>query len=264
MTDARMLVRGNQNKQVLTRDDAHKLMLGHALSYNAKGRYTDASNAERILDTIMRIEDYGVQARMLADLAGVYAKSLKVKQRPAKKKNPTVFEWVAYAVSTCNKSNLFFQYVRVTPDRIEASDGRRLHRANNTEGLKPGYYLPNGTYYLAEDEAPWQWPNTDRVIPDEQTNTTHVHRALDTFELRTQGKGSNTITQCILPTPDNTTIARLLFNQRYLIDLYAGSNVVEIHYDPLAVKPGAVKFYPGGSLLDSARAMAVVMPMQED
>lgn len=250
--------------RTLTREAAHKEMLYQALNSNASGRYTDARNVERILDAIMRVSDYGIQARMLSDLAGVYAKSLKVKQRPARKKNPTVFEWVAYAVSKDQRANIFFQYVRVTPERIEASDGRRLHRADNKEGLTPGYYLPNGTYYMSEEDAPWTWPNTDRVIPDEQTNTKHVYKALDSLTLRTQGEGKNTITQCVLETPDNIAIPRLLFNQRYITDLYSGSKVVEIHYNPTEKKQAAIKFFPGSNLLDAAHALAVVMPMLDD
>ena len=81
---------------------------------------------------------------------------------PKPKKARTVWEWVTLAMAVQDVRD-YLNYVHVTADWLTASDGHRLHRAPNTDGLEPGYYLANGD--KAHDLSAMTYPEVERVIP---------------------------------------------------------------------------------------------------
>lgn len=109
--------------------------------------------AQRI---IMELADRHVD--IIPGLAALYAYFMPT---PSKKPK-TEFDWVALAVSPVDVRD-YLRYVHVTAELIEASDGHRVHRVPNTEGLEPGYYLPNRSRVFPSD---WRrWPDTEALIP---------------------------------------------------------------------------------------------------
>ena len=116
--------------------------------------------------------------QILRELAEKYPDSahdfgkLYVYFMPPKPKTPkTGFQWVATAIATRDiRENL--TYVHVTAEHIEATDGHRLHRMPNADGLRPGYYLPNGDKAHEPDFA--KFPNTDRIMPSRTGNRVTV------------------------------------------------------------------------------------------
>ena len=83
--------------------------------------------------------------------------------RPPQPKKPrSAFEWVAKAVNT-KDVRPYLRYVYVTSAWVTATDGHRMHRAPNAEGLTPGWYLVSGE--RVTDDAPDHYPDIERVIP---------------------------------------------------------------------------------------------------
>ena len=95
------------------------------------------------------------------------------------------FAWVALATSKDDVRD-YLNYVYVTEDHITATDGHRMHRVPNLDGMEPGFYHPNGE---KAGDSDWQkFPDVERVIPTEQT---HSKRSFSTENLPVVEIGGN-------------------------------------------------------------------------
>lgn len=97
------------------------------------------------------------------------------------KKPKDLWEWVAKAAGT-DDVRYYLNYVHVSEKWIEATDGHRLHRIPNAEGIEPGYYQPATRQKM---EVDGKFPDTDRVIPGIAAMEAREDVQLDQFEQMT-------------------------------------------------------------------------------
>ena len=82
-----------------------------------------------------------------------------------KKAGTDNWTWVAQACDP-KDHRIALRYIHVTPAHYEATDGHRIHRAPNIEGLTPGLYVPSGDMAFSEsDPGRPKWPDMERVMP---------------------------------------------------------------------------------------------------
>ena len=135
---------------------------------------TIATNAARqkkpskakALDALKAVIDAGTLEGSEHHLAALYAFFMPTGPniKTAAKDN---FAWVALAAAK-NDVRDYLNYVYVNEEHITATDGHRMHRAPNLDGLAPGFYHPNGE---KAGEPDWQlFPDVDRIVPSEDTH----------------------------------------------------------------------------------------------
>lgn len=85
---------------------------------------------------------------------------------PAQTKAKTGFAWVAQACAPLDFERKKMSYVYVTDEWITASDGHRLHRLRNHEGMMPGWYNHIGDYVysLSEGDDIHRYPDVARAM----------------------------------------------------------------------------------------------------
>lgn len=113
--------------------------------------------AQKVVKTLYLSAETNEERGMLAQLYQFF-----MPPRPRQPK--TNFDWVSMAQSKKDKVNEFKRYAYVTEDWVMATDGHRLHRVPNKDGLTPGYYNRAGDFVHSPDHI--LYPNVDRIIPD--------------------------------------------------------------------------------------------------
>lgn len=103
----------------------------------------------------------------------------------------TAFDWTAKAMATKDE-RFYLTYFKVTEDKLIATDGHRLHIAQNEDGLAPGFYGHEGVWLEPEDSM--KYPDIERVTPDpegsgrEWLETTTAELELETKYTKVSGK----------------------------------------------------------------------------
>lgn len=167
------------------------------------------------------------------------------------KKATTVFEWVARAVSTDHEKRNFMCVVLVEKNRIVATDGRRIHIAENVDNMKPGKYSPDGTYICDPDSQDMgTFPFIDRVI--ERMSDPVAYWDVKPADLEAETETNRVFFRGI--GPDNFDIA---FDRQFIEQVSVNGELVTIGaHSPET----AARLTPHDALHCSM--YAVVMPMQ--
>lgn len=217
-----------------------------------KTNKSDAFNALRRI--IREVEQSNIEHDDLAaatiDLARLYAHFM-----PAQPKRPkTAFDWVAKAMSK-KDARYYLNFVHVTPEKIQATDGHRLHIVPNVDGLEPGFYGAEGVRLHGPEYA--RFPDTERVQP----SPNHCGRAWHSLKLADLKTGSRTTKDGVIhwyefPTADDESPRRVHVNKSY-VDQLASMDPSE----SLRVNAGGM----GDSLLVelSGERIAVMMPLRQ-
>lgn len=71
------------------------------------------------------------------------------------------WQWVSLAMSK-NDARTYLQSIHVDENHIEASDGHRMFRMRNEDGIEPGLYNADGSAFREQNLS---YPNVGRVIP---------------------------------------------------------------------------------------------------
>lgn len=177
--------------------------------------------------------------RIVKDLASLYAFFMP----PKVKKPKTSFDWVALAMGNKDIRH-YLNYVHVTSQYVMATDGHRMHRALNTTGLSPGFYLRNGDKAHEPDYA--RFPDVDRVIPSKASRT-HVHTVkFNDLPVADHEKTATKAFSCCT-LPHGTKV-----DKQYLEQAFAGIDEADV--------------YEGRSnesvLIEHPYGLAVVMPLR--
>jgi hypothetical protein len=122
------------------------------------------------LGIIKRVYETADDERTKMELAKLY--KYFVPSLPKKPKNN--FQWAALACE--KKKNTpdyeIFRHVRVTKEKIVATDTFRLHQAPNDNDLAPGFYNHVGDKVLDLDEL--NYPEVDEIMAKFTDNARHV------------------------------------------------------------------------------------------
>lgn len=204
---------------------------------------------QRIVEQIAENEKF-----ITNDIVRLYA-YFNGRPKPPKKAK-TVFDWVARAVG--DQKDPFRRHlslVMVEENRIYATDGRRLHMCANVDNMKPGRYRVDGTFFCELDDtsAAGHFPNTDRVIPDQNSiKTTWI----ETPSELSATPGINATSIEIEIACEKSTI---IFDRRYLEDTVFKNERIEIS---AVATNKAVRIIPRGVPAEY-NMIAVVMPMRD-
>lgn len=220
-----------------------------ARSVPHRSKKVDAFNALRRV--IHSLEDAEAPDEVGLDLARLYAHFLP----PLPKRPKTAFDWCAKAMAK-NDVRHYLNFVHVTTDEIQATDGHRLHIAPNTDRLEPGYYGAEGVRLHAPEYS--RFPDTQRVrpTPDREGRRWYVLAAADLKTGSMTPEKGNVLHWYELPTHDDESPQRVHINKAYLDAL--------VSMDPSE----RVRFNVGGMgdsvLVElSGDRLAVLMPLRQ-
>lgn len=128
---------------------------------------------ESVEEVVSELQQAGLMTEELqANMTRLWAHFLPNKPRKPK----SAFDWAAKAMAK-KDVRYYLEYVRVTEDKITATDGHRVHFAPNTEGLPAGYY--GHEKVMLENLDAMKYPDTNRITP----NTEDAHREWITVTL---------------------------------------------------------------------------------
>lgn len=179
----------------------------------------------------------------LADLARLYSYFMP----PAPKVAKTPFEWAAQAIGK-DDCRPYLNYVHVCNTYITGTDGHRLHRVGNDQGLAPGYYLANGDKAFGPEA--YKYPEVERIIPSPANPARqNVYMRLEDLVINDDKSGK--YQYYIIPIPGDDTTVHV--QRKYLEQAMYGLKEAWINI--------------GGPtdtvLVDDGSTTAVVMPMRK-
>jgi len=96
-------------------------------------------------------------------------------------KNTRGFEELQFVIKAASKDELRpnINFIHVTEEYLEATDGHRLHRSCETMGLLPGLYKviksTKKDVYMVPDESDLQYPDTERIWPKESPEPVELY-----------------------------------------------------------------------------------------
>lgn len=144
-----------QNEKQATTEQTYLDMLPNLAD---GGKPTKARAFEMVKELATTLEGVDDSGDALRNLAALYAYFMPA----APKKAKTPFQWVALAMGK-QDVRYYLNYVHVTENHIEATDGHRMHKTPNHDSLPAGFYNAAGDKVKAPDFA--NFPDTGRVTP---------------------------------------------------------------------------------------------------
>lgn len=137
------------------------------------------------------------------------------------KKAKTEWGWVALAMGKHDVRD-YLNYIHVDEKYITATDGHRVHRIPNSNGLESGFYYANGDKVHDSD---WNnYPEVNRIIPYHKRITTISLKAQEIVEI---GKD---IVAFKLKLQGDNCINEIGINKQYLENLANSNDEIEIWY----------------------------------
>ena len=214
-----------------------------------KSKKAEAFNALRRV--VHALGDAEAPDEVSLDLARLYAHFLP----PLPKRPKTAFDWCAKAMAKSD-ARYYLNFVHVTADEIQATDGHRLHIAPNVGGLEPGYYGAEGVHLHGPKYS--KFPDTQRVrpTPDREGRKWYTLAAGDLKTGSVVPEKGNVLHWYELPTHDDESLERVHINKAYFDALVSMEPSERVH-----INVGGM----GDSVLVelSGDRLAVMMPLRQ-